>query len=223
MRSMSLLLAANRRLVVVAPHPDDEVLACGGLIALHAAQAGQTLLVAVSDGEASHAGSLGWDALQLGRRRRGESADGLGRLGAPQAQVLRLGMPDGAVVAHADDLFHSLRRVLLASDVVVCTWRLDGHPDHEASGLAAVRACAGTGCALLEAPVWMWHWAAPADPRVPWHRLVGLGLGPDIVRRKQAALAAHATQLQARDAHSGPVLGAAILARAGREIEYFFA
>lgn len=142
---------------------------------------------------------------------------------AASRETARLSRAGGAVGEHADDLLRLLRRVLLASDVVVCTWRLDGHPDHEASGLAAVRACANTGCALLEAPVWMWHWAAPGDPRVPWHRLVGLGLGPDTVRRKQAALAAHATQLEARDAHSGPVLGAAILARADRDIEYFFA
>ena len=222
-RSMPQLLPAHRRLVVVAPHPDDEVLACGGLIAQHVAHGGETVVVAISDGEASHADAPDWNALQLADARRAESAEGLHRIGARHAKVLRFGLPDGRVSEHADDLPRMLRRVLLPSDVVVSTWRLDGHPDHEATGLATARACLAARCRLLEAPVWMWHWAVPGDARVPWDRLVGVALEPDTVRRKQGALAAHATQLRVRDERRGPVLGAAILARAGRATEYFFA
>jgi LmbE family N-acetylglucosaminyl deacetylase len=223
LRWLPELLPPNARLVVVAPHPDDEVLACGGLIARHAAQGGDTLIVAVSDGEASHADTASHQPLQLADLRRGESAEGLRRLGARAARVLRLQLPDGRVAEHAAELPRMLQRVLLADDVVVTTWRLDGHPDHEAAGHAAAQACAAVGCRLLEAPVWMWHWAALGDARVPWHRLVALTLSPDTVRRKQGALAAHASQLQARSARLGPVLGPAIRARAGRDTEYFFA
>jgi LmbE family N-acetylglucosaminyl deacetylase len=221
-RSMHQLLPANRRLVVIAPHPDDEVLACGGLIASHAAQGGRTLVIAISDGEASHAEVPNCDTLQLAAVRRAESAEGLRRLAALDAKVLRLGLPDGRVGEHADDLPHLLRCPLLPSDVVISTWRLDGHPDHEATAMAAARACLAARCRLLEAPVWMWHWAAPGDVRVPWHRLVGVALEPHTTTRKQSALAAHTTQLRARAAHCGPVLGAEIVTRAGRDTEYFF-
>lgn len=54
--SMAQALAPSQRLVVVAPHPDDEVLACGALVAVHAARGGEVVFVAVTDGEASHAG-----------------------------------------------------------------------------------------------------------------------------------------------------------------------
>jgi LmbE family N-acetylglucosaminyl deacetylase len=227
LRSVPELIPVGRRLVVIAPHPDDEVLACGGLIARHAAHGGRTLVIAVTDGEASHAevqngDAANGDAVQLAAARRAESSEGLRRLGARDAQVHRLGLPDGRVGEHAHDLPRMLSRVLLPSDVVVSTWRLDGHPDHEATGRAAVRACLTARCRLLEAPVWMWHWAAPADVRVPWDRLVGAALEPHTIQRKQSALAAHTTQLLARDARRGPVLGAAIVARAGRDIEYFF-
>jgi LmbE family N-acetylglucosaminyl deacetylase len=131
-------------------------------------------------------------------------------------------VPDGGVARRTGALAHTLSRLLLPSDVVVTTWRLDGHPDHEATGLAAAQACAAAGCRLLEAPVWMWHWAAPGDPRIAWDRLVGLALGVDLVWRKQEALAAHVTQLRARDATCGPVLGAEIVTRAARATEYFF-
>lgn len=216
-------LGEQQRLVVVAPHPDDEVLACGGLMALHTARGGETLVIAVSDGEASHAGIPGWDAPRLAHARRAESVDGLQRLGAGGAPVLRLGLPDGHVSAHLDRLPGMLAGVLQRSDVVVTTWQLDGHPDHDATGLAAARACRVAGCRLLEAPVWMWHWAAPGDARVPWHRLASVPLDADTVRRKQSALAAHTTQLQLRNARCGPVLGASIQARAAWSDEYFFA
>lgn len=216
-------LADRQRLVVVAPHPDDEVLACGGLIALHAARGGETLVIAVSDGEASHAGVPGWEAPRLADARRAESAEGLQRLGAGHAQVLRLCLPDGRVSAHLDDLPGLLAGVLQGSDVVVTTWRLDGHPDHESTGLATARACQVAGCRLMEAPVWMWHWAAPGDLRVPWHRLASVALDAPTVQRKQNALAAHTSQLQVRDARRGAVLGEAIRARAAWSAEYFFA
>ena len=221
-KSLSQLLPLNARLVVVAPHPDDEVLACGGLMAGHAIRGGDTLVVAVTDGEASHAGSTGHCASQLADTRRGESAEGMRRLGAVASNVVRLRLPDSGVGAHAEDLTRVLTRLLLPSDVVVSTWRLDGHPDHEATGDAAANACASARCRLLEAPVWMWHWAAPGDARVPWHRLVAMRLAPETVRRKQAALAAHATQLQWRGADQPPVLGVSIVERAARVSEYFF-
>jgi hypothetical protein len=66
----------------------------------------------------------------------------------------------------------------------------------------------------------MWHWSAPADPRVPWHRLRALSLASPTLARKAEALAEHATQLAER-AHDAPVLGPAVLARAARAAEYF--
>ena len=47
-----------RRLVVVAPHPDDEALGAGGLLQ-HMTRIGvEAMLVAVTDGEASHPGGV---------------------------------------------------------------------------------------------------------------------------------------------------------------------
>ena len=220
--TLPAFLSADARLVVVAPHPDDEVLACGALLSMHAERGGASLLVALTDGEASHAGTARCNAQQLAAERRAERAEGLSRLGVPNANVLPLALPDGQVGQHADRLAHELSALLQPGDVVVSTWRLDGHPDHDAAGRAAAQACAIAGCRLLEAPVWMWHWAAPGDPRVPWHRLQALALHPQALARKQAALTAHVSQLSPRDAEQGPVLGDAILARARRRSEYFF-
>lgn len=215
-------LHGNVRLVVVAPHPDDEVLACGGLMAMHRAQGGEILVIAVTDGEASHASSPLWHAPSLAETRRAESAAGLQRLGLSDIAVTRLATPDGRVAHHTLRLALQLQMLLRPGDVVVTTWRFDGHPDHEATGVAASLACPVVGCRLIEAPVWMWHWASPGDPFVPWHRLQRLPLKPQARDCKRAALAAHASQLDPSARPEGPVLGAAIVARANRPDEYFF-
>ena len=210
------------RVVVVAPHPDDEVLACGGLLAMRAARAAEVLIVAVTDGEASHGSAPGPSADALARRRRAERSSGLQRLGLADAALHRCGLPDGRVERHEQQLAAGLASLLRAGDVVIASWRLDGHPDHDATGRAAASACAGAACRLVEAPIWMWHWASPDDERVPWQRLAALPIEPLALRRKQAALAAHASQLTARSAALGPVLDMAICSRARRSCEYFF-
>ncbi len=210
------------RLVVVAPHPDDEILACGGLMALHARRGGQCLVVAVTDGEASHGENLGWRAGQLGETRRAERVCGLARLGCAETEVHRLGLPDSKVASHFETLQSELAQRMRWGDIVVTTWRNDGHPDHEACGAAAARACADVRCRLLEAPVWMWHWGRPADQRVPWHRMVGLMLPGEAVSRKQRAVQSHASQLLPRGDAQAPVLGQTMLDRLARRTEYFF-
>lgn len=221
-RALDAWLGRDDRLVIIAPHPDDEVLACGGLLFDHHARGGRSLIVAVTDGEASHAPSAQWDAVALAHRRNVERLAGLRALGLDAPDVVRLGLPDGRAADPRTRLTERLLALMAPTDVVVATWRLDGHPDHDAAGSAAAQASAVHGCRLIEAPVWMWHWAEPDDPRIPWHRLHALELGVPAVAHKRAALSAHVTQLTARDAGRGPVLDGAIIARALRGAEYFF-
>jgi LmbE family N-acetylglucosaminyl deacetylase len=126
------------------------------------------------------------------------------------------------VADHIPGLADTLRCHLGPSDVVVSTWRLDGHPDHDATGEATAQACGEVGCRFIEAPVWMWHWSAPADPRVPWSRLRGLRATGDALERKRHALSAHGTKLAPRAGMGGPVLGAPILDRSIRPVECDF-
>ncbi|WP_418320693.1 PIG-L deacetylase family protein [Piscinibacter sakaiensis] len=216
------LVPAGARAIVVAPHPDDEVLAFGGLLAMLAARGSPISIIAVTDGDASHPGSPIWSPQRLALRRREESAEGLRRLGLGKLPLHRLGCPDGQVQRRRRGVTAMLQPLLRAGDRVFTTWSHDGHPDHEATALAVERACATVGAVALQAPVWMWHWAEPADPRVPWDQLYRLPLDAETQARKRAAIAAHQTQLTPQHDGRDAVLTPRRLNRLLRPAEYFF-
>ncbi len=214
------LVPPGTRLVVVAPHPDDEILACGGLLQLLAPA--PILLVAVTDGEASHPGSPAWPPERLRATRPCETEAALACLGAAP-DVLRIGIPDGCVTAHEAGLADRLAALLAPGDVVLTTWRYDGHPDHEATARACLAAAGACGARTLEAPVWGWHWSAPGDGAMPLAHARKLALPEPVLARKRAAMACFASQVLP-DASRGaaPVVPPQALERVLTSFELYF-
>lgn len=186
---------AARSAVIVAAHPDDEVLGLGGTIALLAEAGARVRLILLTDGEASHPGSVAVSPAAMAATRRAETDAGLRALGAEQAQVIRLGLPDSGVEHHAHDLAARLRPLVAGFDVCAAPWPEDAHADHEAAGRAARAACRGAGTVLVQYPVWMWHWASPGDQRVPWDRAARVDLPDRVLARKRRAIACQASQV----------------------------
>lgn len=217
------LVPEGGRAVIVAPHPDDEVLLAGGLMQQLIRLGREVCLVAVTDGEASHPGSTCWPGPLLARTRAQEQRLALRKLGAGDILVHRLGFPDGGLQARHGRLTQALRALLTGSDVVLTTWSLDGHPDHEAVGTACGQAAGVCGARLVEVPVWGWHWSRPEDTPMPWQRARRLLLSPSEVQAKAQALRMYRSQLEP-DPSTGasPILDAASLARASRPFELLF-
>lgn len=187
---LDLARFAGRRVVVLAAHPDDEVLGAAGLMQQLAAAGSPMVYVWATDGEASHPRSAVFTRSALASRRRAESQEALRRLGLAADHCLHLGLPDGEVGKHVDELATRLRTVAGVDSLLVAPWRHDGHPDHEAVG----RVAALLDLPLIEYPVWMWHWAQPDDRSVPWHRArVVTGVDPAV---KAHAIEAFVTQIE---------------------------
>ena len=188
-----------RRAVVLAPHPDDETLAVGGLIAALLAHGTTVVLLAATDGEASHPGSRVSSPDRLRAVRAAETSAALAALGAGLPGRLverRLQLPDGGLTACEDELTSALAPLIGVDDWCIAPFDGDGHPDHDSAGRAAAAACAATGARLLSYPLWLWHWAAPDDERVPWERAVRLPLADEARRRKREALACYPSQTE---------------------------
>ena len=219
------LVPPGSRAVIVAPHPDDEVLGCGGLLQL-LANAGRDLqLISVTDGSASHPGSARWPVERLSVVRPQESAEALRRLGLPMHRLkwLRGGFSDTQVAAQEHALSDFIESHLRPGDVVFATWCEDGHCDHEAVGRASLAAARRIGATCHELPVWTWHWAAPEDAGVPWQRARKIALTPAQVARKRHAVHAFASQLEGDpDAGLAPVLAPYVIDRLLQPFEVVF-
>lgn len=206
--------------VVVAPHPDDEILGVGGLLALLVAAGTRVEVLAVTDGEASHPGGS-VSSRELARLRVAETIAALSALGL-QPGVRRLGLADGGRESLEDPVVETLR--LDPGCWLLGPWVGDGHPDHEAVGRACQRVAARDGARLLAYPVWAWHWAVPGDPRLPWARALRVDLPRHVRAAKAAALAEFATQIRPLGPRPAdvPVLPPSVLARFARPWEMVF-
>jgi LmbE family N-acetylglucosaminyl deacetylase len=123
------------RVLVVAPHPDDEVAGCGGTILLHRARGDAVVVVHVTDGRASRALGLGPD--EMARRRRAEAVRAAEIL---DVRAVWLGLPEGAW--STDELAERLGALLaeLDPDVIYAPSCVDFHPEHRGVAAALARA-----------------------------------------------------------------------------------
>lgn len=206
------LMRGCARFVVVAPHPDDEVLGVGGILSTLARTGTEILLVAVTEGEASHAHGDWWTQDRLRRSRPAESARALALLGCGSSTVERLRFPDGAVTGCEAALTERLRELLRATDCVATTWQYDGHPDHEATGRAVSAAILHSRCTSVQFPVWTRKrfLTGHLSPALHVRRFV---LDAEARRKKRAALAAYRSQMRADPWSGAPPIVPVIMQR----------
>lgn len=191
------------RVVVVVPHPDDESLSTGVLLAEAAASGTDVRVIAVTDGEAAYPGV---DLPGLAAIRCAEQRAALEVLGVRPGVVVRLRIPDGEVGDHVDALERAIRAQLTAGTLLVAPSVCDWHPDHEACGVAARRA-SSTG------PRWSsLFWAHHHPQRLLASRapLVALSGDAEQIERRRRAIACHRSQFSA-PAGVAPILTSGLL------------
>lgn len=195
----------------MAPHPDDETLAAGGLIATQCFRNIPVTLLAVTDGEAAY------PDVDLGGTRRLEHAHAAEALGIAQHAIIRLGLPDSAVAESEPDLADRIETCIDSNTLLVAPWARDPHPDHEVCGRAAAMAASRTGATLMSYFFWTWHRFAPDSlDGLPLRRLM---LSADACTRRAKALACHHSQLHREQGE--PTLPEIFLAPARRPFETF--
>ena len=127
------------RVIVFAPHPDDETLCCGGTIAKRISEGYEVYVVVMTDGRYSFLHVLGIDRNpapeEVKEIRREEVKRATRILGVPEENLIFLNFVDRTLMDNEDE---AVRRVVeVLSDKrpveVYVPYKRDGHPDHRAT------------------------------------------------------------------------------------------
>jgi LmbE family N-acetylglucosaminyl deacetylase len=212
--------------LILAPHPDDESLGCGGLIAACTAAGRMPLVAVLTDGAGSHPKSLSFPPDRLREVRAHEVRQAVGCLGLPPDRVVFLGQPDTAAPHGGPGLDAVVERLIALvrpnCTAILAPWRHDPHCDHEAASLAAAAVARAAGIRHVAYPVW--GWMLPANGLVPEQPGDGwrLGIGKFLVAKRRA-VRAHRTQYGGliTDDPSGFQLPAALLTAFDTPFETF--
>jgi LmbE family N-acetylglucosaminyl deacetylase len=172
-------------ILVIAPHPDDESIGCGGTICLHTARGDQVALVFLTSGELG----LKNTAPEAARRiRESEAEKAAAVLRVAALEFLRL--PDCHVGDRLEQAAAALRPILdrLAPERIYLPHPQESHPDHAAS-LPAV--AAALTASLIPRPALLSYEV--------WTPLQAYDDGTDItsvMRRKLEAVRCHRSQVE---------------------------
>lgn len=204
-------LRREDRVLLIAPHPDDETLAAAGLLQRAIAARATLRVLFVTDGEnnpwAQRATERRWrirpqDRERWGARRRLEALAALACLGVGERHVEFLGFPDQgitrALLSRDDDLIEMLALEIdgFGPTRLVGPAFEDLHPDHSALSvlLGLARQRLRTPPAAFHEHQFVVHHHGPV-PRVSESMLA---LSATEVERKRQAIRCHASQLTLR-------------------------
>jgi LmbE family N-acetylglucosaminyl deacetylase len=185
--------------LILAPHPDDESLGCGGLIAACAAAGRPPMVAILTDGAGSHPNSRAFPPDRLRAQRAREARAAVAHLGLPPDRLVFLAQPDtaapseGPAFAAVIDALAALIGVEARCTAILAPWLHDPHCDHEAAARIAAKVAERCDIRAVAYPVWGWMLASDTlvtgPPGVGWRLDVEAFLP-----RKRRAILAHQTQ-----------------------------
>ena len=150
--------------LIVAPHPDDECLGCGGAIALLRSHQYQVQILVMSDGTKSHPNSINYPAPRLKQLRETETLAAMAQLDVATSCITFMQMPDGAIPnaesAGFETSVSECQHYLISVNpkIIFVPYRYDPHPDHRATWEILQTALQRSGLSprWLEYPIWDW-------------------------------------------------------------------
>jgi len=169
-------------------------------------------VICVTDGEAACP-----EISDLALIRRQELTCALRELGATRARVVRLQIADGNVAKYESALTDAICRPLLPHSILAAPFELDGHPDHDAAGRAALVAARRRDAECVRFPIWSWHQETPNLRSQPDARRFALNV--HALEAKQRAMSQFRSQLT--DRPGGAIVPAHVLEYFSRPYEVF--
>jgi LmbE family N-acetylglucosaminyl deacetylase len=184
--------------IVIAPHPDDESLACGGLLAEACRQGLRGKIVVVSDGVGSHPNSKAYPPDRLRSVREEEARQAGAELGLKPEDMLFLRLPDRFVPFEGEEAERAIGAIAdcakeICAKSLFVSWRHDPHCDHEASYQIA-RAVQRRAKELRLFEYVVWGQTLPLSTGVDPIGGFRIQVDPEALEKKRCAIAAHRSQ-----------------------------
>ncbi|MGB7392840.1 MAG: bifunctional PIG-L family deacetylase/class I SAM-dependent methyltransferase [Pricia sp.] len=218
-------------LTVLAPHPDDESLGCGGLIAMLSERGARVSVIFVTDGSASHTSRTHPKKVLRGLRER-EAAEACAELGVSNDDIHFMREQDSGLPHLPKDREKELQESIAAivervdTTTLAVPWRRDPHPDHIAVYRLAERIITALPSRpiMLEYPIWLWTNGKSEDwPTIDETAPFRLDISK-VMSIKKRAIQKHASQFGGiiLDDPNGFSLSREQLAPFMRDKEFFF-
>lgn len=216
--------------VVIAPHQDDETLACGGIIARKRSEGLPVHVIFITDGSASHPDHPRLDRPAIAALRAREAMQAMSCLGVERSAVHFLEEPDGTLNAIGTERRESLvvRISALLGTIrpgeIFLPCHLDGSSEHDAAFGFVIDAIARSGRRpdVWQYPIWSWwnpqllirRWLATPECR---RQAV-----EDYQQAKRHAISCYQSQIAPLAPDNSPALPANLVEIFQSDTEYFF-
>ena len=174
----------GQRILVIAPHPDDDVIGCGGTVRLHRRLGHTVTILYLSDGEK---GIKNMNPIKTAELRRVEAVRSSGHLGVPEENLYHLHLRDGDIINQSGTNY-DFRDILEKSnpDIIYLPSFCETHRDHYAANILLKNNLVRSAT-IAAYEVW--------TPLIP-NRLVNIS---SVIEDKRNALLEHASQLKELD------------------------
>lgn len=183
-----------KNVLIVAPHPDDEVIGCGGLIARLVEKGCMPHIIVMTGGEGSHRVCCSAMAEDIKAARRMLTRKALAVLGMTEDHIHELNFPDGGIEECQKEemgILKTLIDTLKPETVLVPHWG-EGWPDHVNAAKIVKQMVAGKA-EVWEYCVWMWYYNVWRG--LDWKNAAVLTMNPREHLRKIEAIEAYVRPL----------------------------
>lgn len=172
--------------LILAPHPDDEVFGCGGLIARLVTKGRVPYVAVMTGGGASHRSCCDVTEKEIVAARRRLTHKALAELGLPSENVYELDYPDGDIGGENSEEEERLRMVIdeIKPATILVPHHREGWPDHLSVRELGVK-LAPKDTKVYEYCVWMWYYRQYS---LDWSNAECLRMSPQEHTRKLAAI-----------------------------------
>ena len=159
-----------RRVLIVAPHPDDEILGCGGIIQGIREQNKDVAVAVLTGGEKSHGGCCDLDEVVLKNKRRELSRKAGEVVGMDLTKLYFLDFPDSKIT-ESDVEVNKLERLIteFRPGMIFVPHIFEGWADHVEAGKIIGKLTREREIRVVEYCVWFWYNPYYRFGQVRWH------------------------------------------------------